>query len=323
MPKTNFILLAMEQSATLELLDKALRAGGYEVAVAKNPETLDKALKETTPTLLLITEKLGNKSGLELAKEILERFPTLPIVLYSASYEPRMVLEAFRAGLSDYISLKIDDIVHAIQHSQKHAQLTGDWVRREARQTTTSLEQRVSELDTMLKLSQSITASLDLDSVLTNVVSAAVELTRAEEGQLLLLDEETNELYMRAGKNYDENFARTFRLPIKDTLAGQVIKTGQLISLNQDSPNKIKTAYLVYSVIYVPLRANERVIGVLGVDNRKNMLPFTNHHELLMKVLAEFAAIAIQNARFTMWQNRNDKIQNHHYQYSRWGHPAR
>ena len=299
MPKTNSILLAMEQSPTLELLDKALRAGGYDVAVAKNPETLDKALQETTPTLLLITEKLGNKSGLNLAKTILERFPTLPIILYAASHDPMMVLESIKIGLSDYIyhPLKIDNIVHAIQRSQKRAQLMGDWVRLEVRRTTASLEQRVSELDSMLKVSRSITASLDLDSVLTNVVSAAVELTGAEEGHLLLLDEETNELYMRAGKNYDETFARTFRLPIKDTLAGQVIKTGKQVSLNQDSPNKIKTAYLVYSLIYEPLRTNESIIGVLGVDNRRNKLPFTSHHELVMKVLADFAAIAIQNAR--------------------------
>jgi two-component system NtrC family sensor kinase len=299
MPKANLILLAMEQSPTLVLLDKALRAGGYDLAVAKNPESLDKTLQETNPALLLITEKLGHQSGLDLAKVILERFPTLPVIFYAASHDPMMVLEAIKIGISDYIypPLKIDAIVHAIEHSQARAQLTGDWVRHEVRRTTASLEQRVSEMDTMVKLSRSITASLDLDKVLTNVVSAAVELTHAEEGQLLLLDEETNELYMRAGKNFEETFARTFRLPVKDSLAGQVIETGKLISFNQDSPNKIKTSYLVYSLIYVPLQANERIIGVLGVDNRRNKWPFTNHHELLMKVLADFAAIAIQNAR--------------------------
>jgi two-component system NtrC family sensor kinase len=299
MPKADLILLAMEQSPTLALLDKALRAGGYDVAIAKDSESLDKALQETSPTLLLITEKLGIQSGLDLARRVLGRFPTLPIIFYATSHDPMMVLDAIRAGLSDYVypPLKIDDIVRAIQHSQKRAQQMGDWVRHEVRHTTASLEKRVTELDRMLRVSQSITASLDLDSVLTNVVSAAVELTGAEEGQLLLLDKDTNELYMRAGKNYDEGFARTFRLPVKDTLAGKVLETGQMLSLSQDSPNKIQTAYFVYSLIYVPLRENERVVGVLGVDNRRNKLPFTNHHELLLKVLADFAAISIQNAQ--------------------------
>ncbi|MGC1376927.1 MAG: ATP-binding protein, partial [Anaerolineales bacterium] len=173
----------------------------------------------------------------------------------------------------------------------------GDWVRHEVRRSTTSLERRVNELETLVKLGHSITSSLDLDSVLTSVVTAAVELTGAEEGQLLLVDEKTNELYMRAGFNFEESFARTFRLPVKDSLAGQVLDSGKPISLNEDSPSKIKTSYLVYALIYMPLRVQDRVIGVLGVDNRHNNRPFTQHNELLMTVLSDYAAIAIQNAQ--------------------------
>ena len=289
----------MEQSSTLDLLERALRAGNYDLAIAKNPLALEKSLQETIPTLLVISEKLGDKSGMDLARATLDRFPTLPIILYAVNYDPKYVLEAMRAGLSDYIfpPLKIDDIVRAIKQSQKRAQHMGDWVRREVRRSTASLEERVSELDVLVKLSRTITSSLNLDSVLTSIVTSAVELTGAEEGHLLLLDEASNELYMRAGLNYEENFARTFRLPVKDTLAGQVMETGQLISFCQDAPNKIKTSYLVYSLIYVPLHANGRPIGVLGVDNRHAKRPFTQHHEQLMKVLADFAAIAIQNAR--------------------------
>jgi len=299
MPKPDLILLAMDQSPTLDLFERALRAAGYDLAIAKNLSALDKALQETVPNLLVISEKLGDKGGLDQASMVLNRFPTIPVILYAVNHDPGLVLQCLRAGLSDCIfpPLKIDEIVRAIQHSQKHAVQVGDWVRREVRRTTASLEERVTEMDALLKLSRSITSSLNLDIVLSNVVAAAVELTGAEEGQLLLPDEATDELYMRASRNFDESFVRTFRLPVKDTLAGQVMKTGQLISFCQDSPNKIKTAYLVYSLIYVPLRANDRTIGVLGVDNRLAKLPFAPHHELLMKVLADFAAIAIQNAQ--------------------------
>lgn len=177
MAKTDLILLAMEPSSTLDLLERALHAGGYEVVIAKNPPLLDKALQETIPTLLVIAEKLVDKSGLDLAKAILERFPTLPIILYAVSHDPQAALQAIRAGLSDYIfpPLKIDDIVQAIQHSQKRADQMGDWVRHEVRRSTASLEERVREMDTLVKLSRSITSSLDLDSVLTSVVTSAVE----------------------------------------------------------------------------------------------------------------------------------------------------
>ncbi len=303
MSKTDLILLAMEESPTLGLLERALHASGYAVAIAKDVATLDKSLMETSPTLVVITDTLGGKPGLKLSIGILERFPTLPIVLFANRDDPQLVKKALKAGLSDVINppLRIEEIVQAVKHSQKRAEHMGDWVRREVRRSTASLEQRVNELETLVKLGRSITSSLDIDSVLTSVVTAAVELTGAEEGHLLLLDEKTNELYMRAGRNFEENFARTFRLPVKDSLAGQVMRTGKPISFNEDSPNKIKTSYLVYSLIYMPLHAQDRVIGVLGVDNRQNKRPFTQHHDLLMTVLSDYAAIAIQNAE--LYQN--------------------
>ncbi|MEI7846241.1 MAG: ATP-binding protein [Chloroflexota bacterium] len=299
MPKPDLILLAMEPSPTLDLLERALRSARYDVVSIQSASGLKKSLQELSPALLLIAEKLGEDNGMDLARYALERFPTLPVIFYVTCFNPEQVLQVLRAGLSDYIHppLRIDDIVQAIQRSQKHARQMGDWVRREVRRSTESLEARINEMDILLNLSQAITASLEIDGVLTRVVTAAVELTGAEEGLLLLQDEHTKDLYMRAGRNYDDDFVRTLRLPVHDSLAGQVMETGKPISFCQDSPNKIKTAYLVYSLIYVPIFINGRVTGVMGVDNRSANRPFSQRHELLMQILADYAAIAIQNAQ--------------------------
>jgi two-component system, OmpR family, phosphate regulon sensor histidine kinase PhoR len=299
MPNSNVILLAMDESSTLALLERALRAAGYSVLFAKDTEALDRALLENSPVVVLITQNLKGQDGIEISQKVLERFPTLPILLYADRDDNALFKKAIRAGISDFLypPLRIDDIVNVVKHSQKRAEHMGDWVRREIRRTTASLEKRVDEMETLVKLGRTVNNSLDTDSVLTSVVTAAVELTGAEEGQLLLLDDETSELYMRAGRNFEENFARTFRLPVKDSIAGQVIHTGEPVSFCQDSPSKIKTAYLVYALIYVPLRIGERVIGVLGVDNRQNKRPFTQHNELLMSVLADYAVIALENAK--------------------------
>lgn len=298
----------MEASPTLSLLERALRASGYSVALAADVGTLERALAETSPALLLIHETLKGQRGLDLARTTLERFPTLPIVLFAESDNPALMKQCMKSGLSDFLAppLRIDEIVQAIQRSQKRAEQMGDWVRREVRRSTASLEQRVNEMETMMKLGRTINGSLDEDSVLTSVVTAAVELTGAEEGQLLLLDKQSGDLYMRAGRNFEENFARAFRLPVKDSMAGQVLHSGQPLSFCEDAPNKIKTAYLVYSLIYVPLMAQGQAIGVLGVDNRQNKRPFTQHHEILMSVLADYAVIAIQNAQ------TYQKIENEH-----------
>ncbi|HBX70724.1 MAG TPA: hypothetical protein DEH25_15415, partial [Chloroflexi bacterium] len=128
-------------------------------------------------------------------------------------------------------------------------------------------------------------------------MEAAVGLTNAEEGSLLILDENSGELYMRAARNFQDDFVRTFRLPISDTLAGQVVRSGRSVILDDDTPQKIKTSYLVRSLIYVPLKIQDRVIGVLGVDNRTSSQSFNEQHLTLVSALADYAAIAIENAR--------------------------
>jgi len=142
-----------------------------------------------------------------------------------------------------------------------------------------------------------VTAMLEVDEVLTSVVDAAVRLTGAEEGSLLLADDDSGQLYMRASKNFDEEFARTFRLQTQDSLAGQVLASGEPVVIDENSPKKIKTSYLVHSLIYVPLSVRGHIIGVLGVDNRKVGHTFSEEDLTVLRAMADYAAIAIENAR--------------------------
>jgi len=129
-------------------------------------------------------------------------------------------------------------------------------------------------------------------------VEAAVFVTGAEEGSLLLVDQGTGELYLRAARGLGEKFARGFRLRVEDSIAGQVVKTGQpILHHTQDEEMlKVKTGYLVKSLVNVPLKAKDTVIGVLGVDNKASSKPFTDNDVYLLSALADYAAIAIENA---------------------------
>jgi two-component system NtrC family sensor kinase len=75
-----------------------------------------------------------------------------------------------------------------------------------------------------------------------------------------------------------------------------VLRSGQPVLLDENAPQKIKTSYLVHSLVYVPLQLKDHVFGVLGVDNRHSHVPFNEHHVKLLSALAEYAVVAIQNA---------------------------
>jgi PAS domain S-box-containing protein len=148
MPKSDLVLLALDDPQLLPLFERALSAASYTVAVSRDQKSLNKALQESSPALLIIAEKLRDANGLALCGEILERFPTLPILLFLSSESPQALKVAIQFGVSDVLTppLKIDGISRAVENSIKRAQRIGDWTRREVKRTTASLQHRLDEL---------------------------------------------------------------------------------------------------------------------------------------------------------------------------------
>jgi PAS domain S-box-containing protein len=144
MPKPDLILLALEEPSILNLMDRVLRAVKYETAVATDLQSLGKILKESTPSLLLIGERFHGHDGLKIAGELQVRFPTLPFLIYAEKLNADLIRSIFRLGLSGCLTppLRTDDIVDAVESSLRNAHRVGDWLRREVRRTTASLEKR-------------------------------------------------------------------------------------------------------------------------------------------------------------------------------------
>ncbi|MBI5290513.1 MAG: response regulator [Chloroflexi bacterium] len=277
------------------LADVVLRPAGYSVVTANDGETALRLAQERLPDLILSDMQMPGLTGLALHAALAAAGKRPPFILMSAESSKELSARALKAGVTAFLAKPVDadDVLAAIRQA-----LAPPPAARSLGTATLMLEKKVRQLETLQAVGRTLTSSLDLDKVLSRVVEAAVSLTGAEEGSLLLLDEHTGELLMRAARNFDDQFVRTFRLRSEDSLAGQVIRTGQPVILGVDSPTKIKTAYLVHSLIYMPLRMHGRVLGVLGVDNRQQGgRTFTEADKAPLAVLADFAAVAIENAQ--------------------------
>ncbi len=292
------VLLAFEQDATAQLMDNALTAAGFSVSRVASRGMLMRDAAERSPSLIFLEETFDGHSGTQLAAALHETLPTLPIILFLEQPHTAALLEALRAGVHEVLipPLRTDDIRAAAERVMLRARQMGDWVRREINRTTASLRQHSAALEALLTIGRELTGTLELDAVLERIVADAVRLLDAEEGSLMLVDEETGELYVRASKNFDQNLVETLRLPVQDSLAGQVVQSGQPLVIRNERAHKIKTAYLVQALVYVPLRSQDEVIGVLGVDNRTIARDFSDEQVLLLSVLADYASVAVQNA---------------------------
>jgi two-component system NtrC family sensor kinase len=318
MANENIIIFIADLDTGQSIDRNTLRPAGYEVTLVRELQSFEKLVKSGAPDMVILGDKLPSNgegaelSGLEVANNLLQQHPNLPVVMVASQPSDILMVDALRVGIADYINLpsRSSEVLQAVRRALQRREKLEAWRRGEVKRNTRSLKQRLESLEALQTLGRAVTSSLDLDGILTSVVDAAVDLTGAEEGSLLLLDEVTGELYMRASRNFGDDFVRTFRVPVNDTLAGEVIRTRKPMTLDAATPKKIKTAYLVQNLIYVPLLVQEHAIGVLGVDNRQGRRPFSEYHLGLVTALSGYAAIAIQNAwLYTHSEIERDKLE--------------
>ena len=181
MAMPELILLAIDDEQILQLFERAIASGSFQTAVARDRSALDKALQESSPELVILSQNFGGSDELDIATSMLDRFPTLPILLFFGDPSMEAVKRAIHIGVSDclFAPLRIDEIKNTVENSIKRANRIGDWTRREVKLTTASLQRRVDELqkfDTILEHIEDGVIILD-DQLKILLINAAARRT--------------------------------------------------------------------------------------------------------------------------------------------------
>jgi len=300
-------ILVIDDSAEIRnfLRKSILEPGGYTVLTALDGQSgLERALAER-PDLIMLDVNMPRMTGFEVLEALQKQEVNIPIILMTFYGSENVAVQAFRLGVKDYISkpFQPEEVLQSVERalSESRLQREKETLLQRLETTNKQLEQRLNELTTLYAVGQSVTSLLDLDKLLNRVVEAAVYIANADEGSLLLVDEETQELYLRAALGMGDRQARGFRIKIQDSLVGSVVRTGEPLlatgSPDSDDRLKVKTGYLVGSLLYAPLKVKGRIIGVLGVANRASNRKFGQDNLFRLTSLADYAAIAIENAR--------------------------
>jgi len=291
------LIIDDSQQICAMLAEYVLPELGYSSAIANTGRQGLNRLHQKLPDLILLDLQLPDISGLDLLRLIAQEGYDVPVILMTAHGSEGIAVEAFRLGARNYLIKPFSETEAQAVIDQA---LRERRLKREKEQLTRHLQQRVKELTVLYSIGQSVSSLLDLEELLVRIVEAAVYITRAEEGFLLLKDPNADELYLRAARNLGEQRAQRMRMPIEDTLAGQVVRTGKPIRLDKASAGaalKVKTGFLVRAILQVPLTVGNTVIGVLAVDNQQAERTFSENDQYLLSALADYAAIAIDNAR--------------------------
>jgi transcriptional regulator with GAF, ATPase, and Fis domain len=189
-------------------------------------------------------------------------------------------------------------------------------LKQELVEVRTSLEEKIERLSTFASLASSINSTLDLNHLLTYLMTCATKVMKAKDSSLMLLDERTNELVFKVALGEKSDQMQEFRLRMGQGIAGQVALSGQPIVVSDtkndnrfDKSIDMATGFETKSIMCVPIKLREKVIGVIEVLNAGYSGPLTEEDLETFSAFANTAAVALQNARlFAAIQNSLEHI---------------
>jgi adenylate cyclase len=157
-------------------------------------------------------------------------------------------------------------------------------------------------LTALAGIGQVINSSLELDEVLRIVMDNIVRLTHAERGFLMLRNEK-GEMVTRIARNWEQESIKSGEAATSRTIVQRVIETGEpVVTTNAQEDQRFSgqesiVALNLRSILCVPLKVKNDLIGVIYADNRIRSGIFTEAERDLLVAFSNQAAVAIDNAR--------------------------
>jgi signal transduction histidine kinase/putative methionine-R-sulfoxide reductase with GAF domain len=161
------------------------------------------------------------------------------------------------------------------------------------------------KLGDTIEIGSLLNSALSTSEVLSYIMAHINNVTDSIASTLMLLDEATGELVFSVPTGPKADQLTDIRLPPGRGIAGWVAESGESVISNnvQEDPrfygdiDKV-SGFETKSILCVPLKSKTKMIGVLEIVNKRDGSPFTREDELLLRIFANQAAIAIENARF-------------------------
>src|ERR1700680_3549349 len=167
-----------------------------------------------------------------------------------------------------------------------------------------SERREAGEVAVFHELGKALTSSLQLDQVLRTIMEKIDEFLRPDTWSLLLVDDVKQELYFELAVGKGAQALKDVRIKMGQGIAGWVAQQDEAVVVPDVSKDtrffsKVdeKTKMETRSIVAVPVRYRDHCLGVIELINCVERQGFMERDLALLEALADFAAIALENAR--------------------------
>jgi diguanylate cyclase (GGDEF)-like protein len=165
------------------------------------------------------------------------------------------------------------------------------------------LYRKFDQFAVISELTKSITPIHDYEKLLQAILDMSAELLKAEQGSLMLIDYETDALLLEAKKGIIDGVAEKLRINWGEGIAGKVAQSGEpiLVENLENDPRILqmnRRHYKTRSFVSIPLKIDDRIIGVLNLSDKSTGEVFNKEDLKLIQSFATHAAVIMERNVF-------------------------
>jgi signal transduction histidine kinase len=298
--KDHILVISPDKAIRETIGHQTLEAAGYTVSDLSDTAGALGNVAQVNPDLIICDLALSGLSGKDFLVALKSQQVDIPVVMVAPRGSDADVLQAFRLGAVDFILWParepeilsvVERVLTRVHEHQEHERLT-----RQVRQTNAELQQRVRELTTIFALGKAVTSQTDLSLLFDRILEGAVKVTLADLGWLLIRDDAAKVYVLSAQYNLPASLGLRLSQPWDDGISSLVALSGEPLLIHGEAMRRFRIASLGRSAMIVPVRIQKHIIGLLVVV-RKTPTPFIASEQNLLEAVADYAAIALVNAR--------------------------
>jgi two-component system NtrC family sensor kinase len=308
------VLVVDEDPDVLDLLERqVLEPMGYLVATADDAGAAIQQALNFSPDLIIASLMLPGLSGKDLLVALRAQGMDVPMLVTAPEGMEADAVQAFRLGARDYLvkPLREAEVVAAVERSlndvrgrHERTQLAG-----ELAESNRQLERRVRELTTLYGIGKAVTSTTNQGQLFSKLMEGSQYVTEADLGWVLLQEEGSDQLILRAQKNLPPALAGKLHQPWDDGVSSLVMLSGEPLSIHGEGLSQFKLSRIGKAALLAPIRVRDQAIGVICVA-RQEARPFGEREQAMLEAVADYASISLVNARlFQVLEARASELQ--------------